>query len=112
VLESEAVEASSGLAPQRQDSGAVVSRGGILPQTERPDSALAQLVLTVMELLRQLMERQALRRMEGRSLAPEVEERMGLALQALEEKMRELLDVFGLEEEDINIDLGPLGRLL
>lgn len=94
--------------------GGLASRAqtGILPPTERPDSALAQLVLTVMELLRQLMERQALRRIEGRSLPPDVEERMGLALQALEEKVRELREVFGLKEADINIDLGPLGRLL
>jgi hypothetical protein len=64
------------------------------------------------ELLRQLLERQAVRRMEGGGLAAEEVERMGLALMELEAKMVELRAVFGLEEADLNLDLGPLGELL
>jgi hypothetical protein len=79
---------------------------------ERPERGLARLVLTLVELLRQLLERQAVRRLEGGGLAPDEIERMGLALMELEAKMRELRAVFGLEEEDLNLDLGPLGELL
>jgi hypothetical protein len=79
---------------------------------ERPDKGLAQLVLTLVELLRQVVERQALRRMEGGSLPDDQLERMGLALMELEAKMNELRTLFDLEEGDINIDLGPLGKLL
>ncbi|MEU0395904.1 gas vesicle protein K [Streptomyces sp. NPDC006208] len=73
---------------------------------------LAQLVLTVVELLRQLMERQALRRVETGDLTPDQEERIGLTLMLLEDRMGTLLDTFGLRPEDLNIDLGPLGSLL
>lgn len=82
--------------------------------TEERDAArgLAQLVLSLVELLRQLIERQAVRRMEGGRLSDQEVERMGLALMELEAKMVELREVFGLTEEDVNLDLGPLGRLL
>ncbi|MEU6708817.1 gas vesicle protein K [Streptomyces wuyuanensis] len=80
------------------------------PDTVERD--LAQLVLTVVELLRQLMERQALRRVETGDLTEEQEERIGLTLMLLEERMDELLEKFGLRPEDLNIDLGPLGPLL
>jgi Gas vesicle protein K len=73
---------------------------------------LAQLVLTVVELLRQLMERQAIRRMDGGSLDDEQIERLGLTFLRLEERMTELKEHFGLRDEDLNLDLGPLGRLL
>jgi hypothetical protein len=66
----------------------------------------------VVELLRQLMERQALRRVEAGNLDDEQVERLGRALMALEERMVQLREVFGLDEEDLNLDLGPLGRLL
>jgi hypothetical protein len=75
-------------------------------------SSLARLVLTLVELLRQLVERQALRRVEASSLSAEQVERMGRALMDLSEKMAELRDLFGLEEQDLEIDLGPLGRLI
>jgi hypothetical protein len=74
--------------------------------------SLARLVLALVELLRQLVERQALRRVEGDGLTEEQVERMGRGLMELAEKMAELRTVFGLEEEDLSIDLGPLGRLL
>ncbi|MEU9146704.1 gas vesicle protein K [Streptomyces sp. NPDC048349] len=80
------------------------------PDTVERD--LACLVLTVIELLRQLMERQALRRVEGGGLTEEQEERLGLTLMLLEDRMDLLRTRFGLQPEDLNIDLGPLGKLL
>ncbi|MFC8916073.1 gas vesicle protein K [Streptomyces sp. NPDC047821] len=80
------------------------------PDTVERD--LASLVLTVVELLRQLMERQALRRVESGDLTEEQEERIGLTLMLLEDRMELLRTRFGLEPEDLNIDLGPLGPLL
>jgi hypothetical protein len=76
------------------------------------ERGLAQLVLTIIELLRQLMERQALRRVEAGGLSEETIERLGATLMALEERMEELKETFGLSDEDLNLDLGPLGRLL
>lgn len=73
---------------------------------------LAQLVLTVIELLRQLLEKQALRRMEGGSLTEEEVERLGFALLQLSEQMDWFRKEFDLTEEDLNLDLGPLGKLL
>jgi hypothetical protein len=58
------------------------------------------------------MERQALRRMEKGNLTEEQIERMGLALMELENKVGELCDLFGIDREDLNLDLGPLGRLV
>jgi CRISPR/Cas system-associated endonuclease Cas1 len=73
---------------------------------------MAQLVLTVIELLRQLMERQALRRVERGSLTEEQEEQLGTALMRLAETMDELKAHFELTDEDLNLRLGPLGNLL
>ena len=72
----------------------------------------AQLVLTIVELLRQLMERQALRRIDGGGLSDEQVERLGTTFMELDRRMGELREQFGLTEEDLNLDLGPLGRLL
>ncbi|MGW4894039.1 gas vesicle protein K [Kitasatospora sp. NPDC004240] len=80
------------------------------PETVGRD--LAGLVLTVVELIRQLMERQALRRIDEGDLSEDQIEAIGLTLMALEERMDELRDHFGLTPEDLNIDLGPLGPLL
>ena len=79
---------------------------------ENVERGLAQLVLTVIELLRQIMERQALRRVEAGGLDDETVERLGRTLMALETRMEELKTTFGLSDEDLNLDLGPLGRLL
>ena len=79
---------------------------------EAAERGLAALVLTVVELLRQLMERQALRRVEDGSVTDEQAERLGYTLMRLDERMNELREHFGLEPEDLNIDLGPLGTLL
>lgn len=76
------------------------------------EQGLAKLVLTLIELIRRLLERQAVRRMEGGSLTAEQIEQLGLALMKLEEKMQELKSQFGLGDEDLNLDLGPIGRLI
>ncbi|PGY08392.1 gas vesicle protein K [Bacillus sp. AFS031507] len=80
--------------------------------SSKVEQGLAKLVLTIIELLRQLMERQAMRRVESDSLTDEQLEKLGLTLMRLEEKMEELKIIFGLEAEDLNIELGPLGKLL
>ena len=79
---------------------------------ESVERGLAQLVLTIIELLRQLMERQALRRVDGGGLTEEQVERLGRTFMELDKRMAELRDEFGLTEEDLNLDLGPLGRLI
>jgi hypothetical protein len=80
-----------------------------------PDSVerdLVRLALTVVELLRQLMERQALRRVDAGDLTEDEEERVGTTLMLLADRMAVLRDRFDLSEEDLNLDLGPLGPLL
>jgi hypothetical protein len=79
---------------------------------ESVERGLAQLVLTVVELLRQLMERQALRRIDGGGLSDEQVERLGRTFMELDRRMDELTEQFGLTSDDLNLDLGPLGRLL
>ena len=76
------------------------------------EQGLAKLVLTLIELIRRLLEKQAIRRMEGGALSPEQVEELGLALMKLEAKLQELKAQFGLAEEDLNLDLGPIGRLI
>jgi hypothetical protein len=75
-------------------------------------AGLARLVLTLIEFLRQVLEHQAVRRMEGGGLTDDEIERVGLTLMRLQEKLQEIKVVFGLENEELNIDLGPLGKLL
>ncbi len=76
------------------------------------EQGLAKLVLTVIELLRQLLERQALRRVEAGSLTEQQIERMGETFLKLEQRMAEMKRLFGLEDEDLNLNLGPLGDLM
>jgi hypothetical protein len=78
---------------------------------EHVENGLAKLVLTLIELLRDVLEHQAVRRMDGRTLRDDEIERLGLALKRLDERMQELKAIFGLTDEDLTIDLGPLGRL-
>lgn len=73
--------------------------------------SVAQLVLALVEFLRKLLERQAIRRMESETLSPDEIERIGLALMRLEETVHDLARQFGLTPEELNLDLGPLGRL-
>lgn len=86
--------------------------GRLNADPENLERGLAQLVLTIVELLRQLMERQALHRMEAGGLSDEEVERLGQTFMALAERMEELKDHFGLTAEDLNLNLGPLGDLL
>ena len=76
------------------------------------EKGLAHLVLTLVELLRQLMERQALRRIEGGTVNDQEIERLGQTFMALSERIEELKRVFGLEDEELNLNLGPLGNLI
>jgi hypothetical protein len=91
----------------------------LLPLTERIEAnadtverELLKLVLTIVELIRQLMERQAIRRMDEGDLSTAQVEELGLGLMRLEEAMTALREQFGLSAADLNIDLGPLGSLL
>jgi hypothetical protein len=91
-------------------AGALPSTIRVEPETVQQD--LARLVLTLVEMLRRVVEHQALRRMDDGDLSAEQVERMGTALWKLEERMGEIREAFGLAGEDLNVDLGPLGRLL
>jgi hypothetical protein len=82
------------------------------PAPEDVQRSVAQLVLTIVELLRKLMERQAIRRMEQKTLTRKQVEEVGTALMRLEETIREIGARFGLTPEDLNLDLGPLGKLM
>jgi hypothetical protein len=74
--------------------------------------SVAKLVLTLVEFIRQLLERQAIRRMEAGTLSPEETEAVGLALMRLEETVQQIGAAFGLSHDDLNLDLGPVGRLM
>ncbi|MFE0415468.1 gas vesicle protein K [Streptomyces tendae] len=93
-----------------ESAGSPRRRLDLDPDTVERD--LIKLVLTVVELLRQLMERQALRRVDEGDLSEDQEERIGLTLMLLDDRMTELRDRYGLRPEDLNLDLGPLGPLL
>jgi hypothetical protein len=94
----------------RRLENALTSR--ISADPDNVERGLAALVLTLIELLRQLMERQALRRVEAGNLDDATVERLGSTLMALAARMDELKEIFGLDDDDLNLDLGPLGRLL
>lgn len=79
---------------------------------EGVEQGLAKLVLTLIELIRRVMEHQALRRMEGGSLSDEEIERLGDTFMRLEQRMEELKVAFNLEGEELNLNLGPLGDLM
>ena len=94
----------------KQFAGEAVNR--VDCNSENIEQGLARLVLSVVELLRRLLERQAIRRMEGGSLEDAKIEEMGVALMKLEQKINELAAGFGLKPEDLNLELGPLGSLM
>jgi Gas vesicle protein K len=108
--EIETAHAGEFVAELRRVTDALPARVNLDSQTV--EQGLAKLVLTLIELIRRLLEKQAIRRMEGGGLTPEQVEELGLALMKLEEKMGELKGQFGLEDEDLNLDLGPIGRLI
>ncbi|HEY1910332.1 MAG TPA: gas vesicle protein K [Vicinamibacterales bacterium] len=82
------------------------------PEPEDVQKSVAQLVLTIVEFLRRLMERQAIRRMEQKTLTRKEVEAIGVALMTLEDTVRDIGRRFGLTPEDLNLDLGPLGKLM
>ena len=87
-------------------------RGRLNLDRENVKNGLGQLVLTLVKLLHELLERQAIRRIEAGSLTDEQIERLGVTLMKQAQEIERLRKEFGLEEEDLNLDLGPLGRLL
>lgn len=76
------------------------------------EKGLAKLILTLVELIRKLLEKQAVRRAEGGSLTDEEIEQVGQTLMKLENKMKELKEIFSLKDEELNLNLGPLGDLI
>lgn len=78
---------------------------------ENVENGLAKLVLTLIEVLRKVLEHQAVRRMEGGHLSDAEIEKLGVALLRLNDRMQEMKGIFGLTDDDLQIDLGPLGRL-
>jgi Gas vesicle protein K len=103
------IRTDSSAAGGREETTSVPARIELSP--ENIEQGLAKLVLTLIDFLRQLLERQAIRRMEGGALSDHEIEQMGEALMKLEAKIQELAEQFGLSPADLNIDLGPLGRL-
>jgi hypothetical protein len=97
-------------APERSGHATASPRITLDPENVR--KGLGQLVLTVVELIRQLLEKQALRRIESGSLTDQEVERLGLTFLGLNEQLTWLKQEFGLTDEDLNLDLGPLGKLL
>ena len=79
---------------------------------EKTKDGLAQLVLTVIKLLHELLEKQAIRRIDGGNLTDEEIERLGITLMRQSEVLSQIAQDFGLEDEDLNLDLGPLGKLI
>jgi hypothetical protein len=80
--------------------------------SENLKNGLGQLVLTLVKLLHELLEKQAIRRMESSTLTDAQIEQLGITLMRQSEEITRLREAFGLEEEDLNLDLGPLGKLL
>ena len=78
---------------------------------DKVENGLAKLVLTLIEVLRKVLEHQAVRRMEGGHLSDAEVERLGVALLRLNDRMQDMKGIFGLTDEDLEIDLGPLGKL-
>ena len=97
----EEIEKIQGALPKRIDAN-----------PKNVEKGLAKLVLTLIELLRKLLEKQAMRRIDAGSLTEEEIERIGETLMKLENKMQELKGVFGLKDEELNINLGPLRDLM
>ena len=99
-----------------QGGASLPARGGQTPRInldqDNIKNSLGQLVLTLVKLLHELLERQGIRRIESGSLTDAQIERLGLTLMKQAQEIDRLRREFGLEEEDLNIDLGPLGQLL
>ena len=97
---------------KEEKNGSATPSPQIRLDPENVKKGLGQLVLTVVELIRRLLEKQALRRIESGSLTDQEAERLGLTFRGLNEQLEWLKHEFGLTDEDLNLDLGPLGKLL
>jgi hypothetical protein len=95
-----------------EHSSGASTLGRINADESTVEQGLAKLVLTLIELVRRLLEKQAIRRIEAGSLTEEEIERMGETFLKLELRMAELKEIFGLQDEDLNLNLGPLGNLM
>lgn len=111
-LEVEEMEALRAELEQRLAESGAASEPRWNADPEEVQRSVARLVLALVEFLRRLMERQAIRRMEAETLTEAEVEALGLALMRLEETVRDMAGRFGLTPEELNLDLGPLGRLL
>lgn len=98
--------------PRADEEGHVKSPRKLNLNAEDVKNGLGQLVLTLVKLLHELLEKQAIRRIDGGSLTDDEIERIGYTLMRQTEEIDRLRKEFGLEEEDLNLDLGPLGKLL
>lgn len=83
-----------------------------LGSPKKAEQGLAKLVLTLVELIRKLMEKEAFRRLKRGTLSPAEIQKLGLSLKAVRKKIKEIQTIFGIEDEDLNLDLGPLGNLM
>lgn len=83
-----------------------------LGSPKKTEQGLAKLVLTLVELIRRLMEKEAFRRVKRGSLSPGEIQKLGLSLKAVKKKIKEVQAIFGIEDEELNLDLGPLGNLM
>ena len=83
-----------------------------LGSPKKTEQGLAQLVLTLLELIRKLMEKEAFRRVKKGSLSQAEVQKLGLSLKAVKKKIQEVQAIFGIKDEDLNLDLGPLGNLM
>ena len=103
----------AGAAPlSRQSAGGHAKAGRLNLDQDNVKNGLGQLVLTLVKLLHELLERQAIRRIDAGSLSDDDVERLGITLMKQAEEIERLRKEFNLEEEDLNLDLGPLGKLL
>ena len=97
---------------EQRESEVASSPGRVRLDAEGAKNGIAQLVLALVNFLHELLERQAVRRMEAGTLTEAEIERLGVALMKQAEELERLRKEFGLEEEDLNLDLGPLGKLV
>ena len=109
VVESLRADADAAIAPLESVAEGLPPRLNADP--DKVENGLARLVLTLIEVLRKVLEHQAVRRMEGGRLSDEEVERLGVALLRLNDRMQDMKGIFGLSDDDLQIDLGPLGRL-
>ncbi len=83
-----------------------------LGSPKETEEGLAKLILTLVELIRKLMEKEAFRRVKKGTLSPAEIQKLGLSLKAVKKKIKEIQTIFGIEDEELNLDLGPLGDLM